>query len=495
MSSPDQSDPIPLHGEIRGAEPIPWQALGPLADPIMAIAKLTQAPAAIAMQSVLAVASTATQGLADVEALHGTVPITLYLVTVAQSGERKSACDGLATAAIKEVDQERERQYRYIKRVFEAELVEFQKGQRRKPKKDFDVIEGDIKYPNVELAPEPPLVTTILISDVTIEGLHRRLETGTPSVAVMTDEGGQFFGGHGMKPENALKTVAGFSKLWDGAPISKSRASSETVVLYNKRVSLHAMIQPRVAQNVIGDPMMKDQGFLSRVLIACPDSKIGSRKISNDPAYTAAKREAQAVLHIYNERIKELLNIELLILPDTRSDLNLRQLKLSDQARSSLEEFYNRVEHSSNKGEAFEYMTGFAAKAPEMAARIAGVQTLYADERATEITGEMMSNGIVMMEWYLAEMHRVSDTGRPNEELCMAEELRLWLVNGWTGEFINKRTIMKNGPGYLRDGNTLDICIKKLVEHGWLVRGAGAQVIGGTNSITFWRVVRPGAGA
>ena len=123
------------------------------------------------------------------------------------------------------------------------------------------------------------------------------------------------------------------------------------------------------------------------------------------------------------------------------------------------------------------------------------MQTLYADEHATEVTGEMMSNGIVMMEWYLAEMHRVSDTGRPNEELCMAEELRLWLVNGWTEEFINKRTIMKNGPGYLRDGNTLDICIRKLVEHGWLVRGAGAQVIGGTNSITFWRVVCPGARA
>ncbi len=495
MSSPKQPDPIPLSGELRGAEPIPWLALGPLGNPIKAILTLTQAPDAIAMQSVLAVASTATQGLADVEAIHGFVPISLFLITIAQSGERKSACDALATAAIKDVDQERERQYRHIKRVFEAELVEFQKGQRRKPKKDFDVIEGDIKRPNIELAPEPPLVTTILISDVTIEGLHRRLETGTPSVAVVTDEGGQFFGGHGMKPENALKTVAGFSKLWDGAPISKSRASTDTVVLYDKRVSLHAMIQPRVSKNVIGDPMMKDQGFLSRVLIACPDSKIGSRKISNDPAYIAAKREAQAVLHIYNERIKELLNIELQILPDTRSDLNLRQLKLSDQARSNLEEFYNRVEHASNKGEAFEYMTGFAAKAPEMAARIAGVQTLYADEHAMVITGEMMSNGIVMMEWYLAEMHRVSDTGRPNEELCMAEELRLWLVNGWTEEFISKRTIMKNGPGHLRDGNTLNICIKKLEEHGWLVRGVGAQVIGGTNSITFWRVVRPGAGA
>jgi hypothetical protein len=341
------------------------------------------------------------------------------------------------------------------------------------------------------LAPEPPLVPTILISDVTIEGLHRRLETGTPSVAVMTDEGGQFFGGHSMKRENSLKTAAGFSKLWDGASMSKSRASSEPSVLYGKRVSLHLMVQPGVAQTVVGDPMMKDQGFLSRILIAWPDSKIGSRQISKDPSRIAAETKAKAILVAFDERITELLNVELPIHTGTRADLSPRTLHLSNQALAILEEFYNRVENASNKGEAFEYMTGFAAKAPEMAARIAGVQTLFVDEHATEITEGMMSNGIAMMEWYLAEMLRITDTGRPNEELRAAEELRQWLVNRWAEEFIDKRTIMKNGPGHLRDGNTLDSCIKKLTEHGWLVRGTGRQVINGANSKTFWRVVRP----
>ena len=88
------------------------------------------------------------------------------------------------------------------------------------------------------------------------------------SVAVMTDEGGQFCGGHSMKKENALKTAAGFSKFWDGATLTKSRASAEPVQLTGKRVSLHLMIQPGVAQSVVGDPIMKDQGLLSRVLIA-----------------------------------------------------------------------------------------------------------------------------------------------------------------------------------------------------------------------------------
>lgn len=495
MSSTPQPEPTPLFGELREADQVPWQALGPLADAISGITTLTQAPAAIAMQSVLTVVSTATQGLGDVETLDGHKPISLFALTIAQSGERKSACDGLATRAIKHVDQERERQYRLKKRVFEAEFVDFQKGKRRKPNKDFDVIEEDFKEPKVDLAPEPPLVPTLLISDVTIEGLHRRLETGTPSVAVMTDEGGQFFGGHSMKQENALKTAAGFSKLWDGSPISKSRASSEPSVLYDKRVSLHLMIQPGVAQTVVGDPMMKDQGLLSRVLIAWPGSNIGSRQIRSDPSRLAEETEAKASLLTFDERISELLNLELPIHPETRADLHLRYLKLSEQARAKLVGFHNCVEHALKKGEAFEYMTGFAAKAPQMAVRIAGVQTLYANEHATEITEEMMSNGISMMDWYLSEMQRVTDTGRPNEELCAAEVLRQWVVTRWAEEFIDKRTMMKNGPGHLRDGNTLHRCIQKLEEHGWLVRENGRQVINGANSKTYWRVVRQRAGA
>jgi Protein of unknown function (DUF3987) len=487
------SEPTPLFGALREADPVPWEALGPLAVPIRAIATLTQAPAAIAMQSVLTVASAATQAQADVEALHGFVPISIFALTIAQSGERKSACDSLATAAIDRIDRERWRKYLHEKRKFEADKLEFQKGKRRKSYDDFDVVEDELTRPDSNLPPEPPLFPAIRISDPTIEGLFSQLENGTPSVAVMTDEGGQFFGGHSMKRENALKTAAGYSKLWDGATLSKSRASSEPTLLCGKRVTLHLLIQPGIAQSVVGDPTMKDQGLLSRVLIVWPDSKIGSRVIRRDKAYQEEKEKAKSDLANYDSRISELLNLDLPVHPDTRGDLQPRKVRLSDDARDLLVDFYNRVEAASREGQAFEYMTGFAAKAPEMAARIAGVQTVFSDENAVEIPLESMKNGIRMMEWYLSEMHRISDTGRPSTDLCEAEDLRLWLVTKWHEEFIDKRTMMKNGPGYLRDGDTLSRCVQKLEEHGWLVKGSGRQVVGGANSKTFWRVERPGA--
>ncbi|MCK0142995.1 YfjI family protein [Aliiroseovarius sp. F20344] len=482
--------PTPLFGELRDAEPIPSHALGPFANPVQAISTLTQAPDAIAMQSILTVASVATQAIADVESLQGVVPLSCFFLTVAQSGERKSACDSLATSEIDRIDKERVRVFHREIREHEAEKLEFQKRRRRSTPSDFDVIETDHDKERADLPPEPPLFPAIRISDPTIEGLFRQLENGTPSVAVMTDEGGQFFGGHSMKRENALKTAAGFSKLWDGAPLSRSRASAEPVWLCGKRVSLHLMIQPGVAQHVVGDPTMKDQGLLSRVLIAWPNSKIGSRIICKDTAQREQQDQAQRHLERFNTRVGGLLQLEMPLHLGTRSELNPKHLKLSGEARVALEVFYNRVERASGAGGAFEYLSGFAAKVPEMAARLAGIQSVFADEEADEVSLRVMENGIAIMEWYLSEMLRITDTGRPDQNLCDAETIRCWLEGNWAEEFIDKRTLMKKGPGHLRDGNTLSQCIQKLEAHGWLVRGSGTQVIDGANSKTFWHVVR-----
>ncbi|MEH6478245.1 MAG: DUF3987 domain-containing protein, partial [Sneathiella sp.] len=156
-ASTPQSEPTPLFGILREAEPVPREWLGPLTDSIRAVATLIQAPEAIAMQSVLIVSSAATQALADVETLQGHVPLSCFALTVAQSGERKSACDSLATGVIEQIDQERARKYRHDRRKFEADKLEFQKGKRRKRDDDFIVVNDELKAPDPNLPPEPPL--------------------------------------------------------------------------------------------------------------------------------------------------------------------------------------------------------------------------------------------------------------------------------------------------------------------------------------------------
>src|SRR5690606_33179526 len=95
------------------------ETLGPvLSKAARAIETVIQCPMACAANSVLAVASLAAQGRANVILPIGegkAAPIGLFLLTVLHSGERKSSADGLALKPV---------------RAFERELAEAETAER-----------------------------------------------------------------------------------------------------------------------------------------------------------------------------------------------------------------------------------------------------------------------------------------------------------------------------------------------------------------------------
>src|SRR5438105_2784702 len=97
--------PRPLMRELPPADPFPIDALGNvLGAAARAIHDRVQAPLAICGQSVLAAAALAGQGHADIVLPIGpgqSRPLSLYLVSIAASGERKSACDSEAMLPIR----------------------------------------------------------------------------------------------------------------------------------------------------------------------------------------------------------------------------------------------------------------------------------------------------------------------------------------------------------------------------------------------------------
>lgn len=76
------------------------------------IAKLAFVPESLAAQSVLAACSLAVQPHFDVELPTGQVRLTsLFLVSVAESGDRKSTSDQYAMAAIKDLEKDLETEF------------------------------------------------------------------------------------------------------------------------------------------------------------------------------------------------------------------------------------------------------------------------------------------------------------------------------------------------------------------------------------------------
>ncbi|GLH19025.1 hypothetical protein BR1R3_17660 [Pseudomonas atacamensis] len=102
--------------------PYPVEALGKLLGPaVERLAEVIGVPCAMAAQSVLASAALMSQGHANVELDGRTYPLSLYLLTVASSGDRKSAVDHLALKAAR--DWERQQWTLYAEKLKAYRMV------------------------------------------------------------------------------------------------------------------------------------------------------------------------------------------------------------------------------------------------------------------------------------------------------------------------------------------------------------------------------------
>jgi hypothetical protein len=110
---PQSSAPLPLAPPNREPEPYPIAALGHmLADAAQSISNRCQCAPALAAQSTLAAASLAAQRLADVRLPYGqTRPLSLFLLSVAASGERKSTADNEALIPVRMHEKNLRRDY------------------------------------------------------------------------------------------------------------------------------------------------------------------------------------------------------------------------------------------------------------------------------------------------------------------------------------------------------------------------------------------------
>ena len=106
--------PRPLIRELPPADPFPIDALGDLlGSAATAIHERVRCPIAICGQSVIAAATLAAQAHADVQLPTGHVrPISNFFVTIAETGERKTAADSEALWPVRKREKALREAYR-----------------------------------------------------------------------------------------------------------------------------------------------------------------------------------------------------------------------------------------------------------------------------------------------------------------------------------------------------------------------------------------------
>ncbi len=489
--------PRPLYRELPPPTAFPIDDLGPvLAAAAKAITAMIECPVECAANSVLAVASLASQGIANVilpVGFHGKpAPLSLFLMTVLESGERKSSADSMALKPVRD---------------FEHELAVWEAGERRAYAVKAATYEANHKHltnslkknrPALEAAlhelgpaPQPPLLSVLASSsDPTMEGIFRIYQHGRPSLAVLCDDAASFLGGHSMKAEQKQSTTANLCRAWDGGKLERIRGGDGVIVLYDRRLSLHLMVQPGVAAGFLSDDRFADQGLLARFLISAPQGRAGTR-IRDDAAYQALARAVARDLEAYNTAVSRLLRrpIRWKDENDRALGVELGELHLTADARAMYVAFCNALEVEMLPQASLDQVKAFANKLADHAARIAGTLALMADPHTSDIDAAMLGNAINLAKYYLAEALRLTAAGAIDPELRRAEVLRKWLLEQ-PGDVIGLRTIYQYGPSGIRQADKARSAMALLVDHGWAVSISGGATIDGKAHRSAWRIIR-----
>lgn len=429
-------DALPLVAELEPSAPFPIDELPPvLADYGRVVQHCTQAPDALVGNSLLAAASLAVQPHANVVLPYGaSVPTSLYFVSVAESGERKSAVDRLALHA-------------------HATFEKVKADEAREALEQFARL--DKKSRETEAIPREAV---FLASDPTVEGLCKLLYNGLPSVGVFSAEGGRFLGGHGMSDDMALRTAAGLSLFWDGAPVDRVRSGDGSSKLYGRRVALHLMAQPRATFAWLSNPVLRDQGLFSRCLVAYPASTAGTRMFRNEKA-----EEAPAAV-AYVTCMNELLSGKWPV--NEFYELQPQHMGIPSAARRLWIDMHDQIERGI--GGDLKPIRALASKAAEHMGRMAGVFTLIDNPQATAVTEEAMQRAAKCMEFYLGEALRLSGVQPLHEKSEQASMLWGWLAMRGK-KHISLPELVQFGPAKLRKADAMRSVMDVLADH-YMVR-------------------------
>lgn len=487
----DRSEPEPLRRPVPPPEPYPLAALGPtLAPAAESLRRVIQAPAAVCGGAVLAAASLAAQGLANVEREPGhDCPLSLWFLTVANSGERKSAVDAEALKAARAWEKELTAIHEAEQHAHAALLAEWEarrdaaKAQAKKAKGEglASLLQG------LGPAPSAPLIPRVLVADFTAEGLAKLFVAGFPSVGAFTDEAALVFGGHGFTNESAMRTAGTLSKLWDSGTLDRVRASEGAVKLYGRRLALHLLAQPVIAERALSDDVLSGQGFLARCLLAWPESTAGSR------LYLAESLSSDANLIRYGARLAALHREPLPLVQDSRQELQPRILRMDAEAKALWVRFHNGIEAAMQPGARFATVQAWASKTPEQALRIAGVLTLADSPQAQHIDAGTIERAAELALWHLNEAARLAGTAELSREVRDAEALLNWCHE--TG----RRTLystdaLNKGPARIRERETFMQAMGELVRAGWADPVDGGEVVDGKHRRHVWRIVPKSVG-
>jgi hypothetical protein len=226
--------------------------------------------------------------------------------------------------------------------------------------------------------------------------------------------------------------------------------------------------------------MLTGQGFLSRCLCCYPASNIGNR------IYKAQDLTADPAIIAYNATINSLLDKGLPLQEREEMGLKPACITLADDAKVVWITFANQIEARQKEGGDLYPIKGFASKAAEHSARVAGVLALFDTPEATEISREAVTGGITILTYYIAEALRLFHAASDDQELLLAQKVFDWGMQ--QGGMVALADLYRLGPNAVRDKKTATRMMAILEEHNRAKRKEGGAEVHGNYRRDVWQL-------
>ena len=446
------------------ATPYPIEAWGNegeiLRDALTAITYHAQIQPPMAGQCILGALATTIQQYINAPYALGDkfMPVTLFLLTEAESGGGKSRTVDFTHKELFNYQNNKRKEYRTL-------LDEWLAQKASTPKKDLEV--WLLENPR-------PKQTILLVKSGTIQGfLDNMLIGNTTDIAWSTAEAALFLSGHSLTSDTAKSNISQICDIWSSGSFDRLLSPRYDTIEQNSmtgvRFTLDLQGQPPVIAPALNDEAMNGQGLLPRFLFAFPDNMNG-KIVYNTDERLDAKPELDPRLQAYWQRCRTLLD-PITDSINTDSEGNIIRFNIpfkNRQARQALANYQTDKESQLCKGGKLEKYASYARRLHENASRIASILAYFNGRRC--ISADDIRRASLLTDYSISERMRYTD--KPQAGDNDAQKLISWLVN-----YCNKRSIKqlaysmaqsKVTPKHLRQKHNFELLAEVLESEGYI---------------------------
>lgn len=420
-----------------------------------------QAPRGLLINAAFTAISIALQGLIDIKKPNDQkVPVSLMLLAIANSGERKSTVENVFLRSIRGVQSKQAIIFSEKLKDWSAEhdaWVVRRKAILRNIEKQMSkgLSTKDAETALVKLNrefPEKPKEFKILYEDSTSEALFYGMHKNLPTAGLVSSEGGGVLGGR------AFNDLSKQNSIWSGDSITIDRKTSESFQLIGGRLTVSMMVQDSAFSEYMDSKgeQTRGSGLLARFLICRPKSKQGTRFIDGaTQSWVYAER--------FNARIEKLMerNLEKFANKSVEKEL----IYFDSEASRYWISIANEIESKICAKELLDGLGDHGSKLADIICRLAALFHCF----------EGFSGGISMATLQAAEgvAKWYSDNFIKLFSRISKEDLDARVLNSWlsTLRMTGKRLVKKNyirqyGPVKFRRKDVLDSSLNYLANTG-----------------------------